>query len=164
MKDTGALCFYQPLLKLGKCHFCIMSERTLCYRTGNVWAKCYKSQKWEREAQSAEMHVCVGWCVKWNSLWCYTTLPSYSFIEWMISMIVTVRLWSHSKYCQTGSMYAFLIFNWLNITIMFANVSLLVYVNFGILTPLEISLEWERKMQIRKMKNDSLLSYFFCYE
>ncbi len=43
------------------------------------------------------MHVCVGWCVKWNSLWCYTTLPSYNFIEWMISMIVTVRLWRHSN-------------------------------------------------------------------
>jgi hypothetical protein len=56
--------FYQHLLKLGKYHFCIMSERTLCYRTDNVRAKCSKSQKWEREAQSAEMHVCVGWCVK----------------------------------------------------------------------------------------------------
>jgi len=43
------------------------------------------------------MHVCVGWCVKWNSLWRYTTLPSYNFIEWMISMIVTVRLWRHSN-------------------------------------------------------------------
>ena len=61
----------------------------------------------KREVQSAEMHVCVGWCVKWNSLWRYTTLSSYNFIEWMISMIVTVRLWRHSKYCtnQTGSMY-----------------------------------------------------------
>ncbi len=43
------------------------------------------------------MLVCVGWCVKWNSLWRYTTLPSYNFIEWMISMIVTVRLWRHSN-------------------------------------------------------------------
>ncbi len=67
-----------------------MSEGTLCYRTDNVQAKCCKSQKWEKG--SAEMHVCVGWCVKLNSLCCYTTLPSYKFIEWMIGMIVTVRL------------------------------------------------------------------------
>jgi hypothetical protein len=97
--------FYQRLLELGKYPFCIMSERTLCYRTDNVWVKCSKSQKWEREARSAEMHMCVGWYLKWNFLWCYTTLPSYNFIEWMISMIVTVHLWCHSKYCtnQTGS-------------------------------------------------------------
>ncbi len=59
----------------------------------------------KREAWSAEMHVCVGWYVKWKSLWRYTTLPSYNFIEWMISMIVTVHLWCQSKYCtnQTGS-------------------------------------------------------------
>jgi hypothetical protein len=56
--------FYQHLLKLGKYHFCIMSERTLRYRTDNVQAKCYKPQKWEREARSAEMHVFVGWYVK----------------------------------------------------------------------------------------------------
>ena len=56
--------FYQRLLKLGKYHFCIMSERTLCNRTDNIRAKYSKSQKWEREAQSTEMHVCVGWCVK----------------------------------------------------------------------------------------------------
>ena len=56
-----------------------------------------KSQKWEREARSAEMHVCVGWYVKWNSLWCYTMLLSYNFTEWMISLIVTVRLWRHSN-------------------------------------------------------------------
>ncbi len=109
-KRTRALYVYQRLLKLGKYHFCIMSERTLRYRTDNVRAKCSKSWKWEngkREAQSAEMHVCVGWCVKWNSLWCFTMLPSYNFIEWMISMIVTVRLLGHSKYCtnQTGSIY-----------------------------------------------------------
>ncbi len=40
-----------------------------------------------------KMHVWVGWCVKWNSLWSYTTLPSYRCTEWMISMIVAVRLW-----------------------------------------------------------------------
>ena len=84
-------------MKLGKYHFCIMSERTLCYRTDNVRAKCSKSQKWEGKGRALKRHVCVGWCVKWNSLWCYTTLPSYNFIEWMISMIVTVRLWRHSN-------------------------------------------------------------------
>ncbi len=96
--------FYQHLLKLGKYHFCIMSERTLCYRTDNVQAKCSKSQKWEREARSTEMNVCVGWCVKRNSLWRYTTLPFNNFIEWMISTIVTICLWCHSKYRtnQTG--------------------------------------------------------------
>ncbi len=41
-----------------------MSERTLGYRTDNVQAKCSQSRKWEREAQSAEMHVCVGWYVE----------------------------------------------------------------------------------------------------
>jgi hypothetical protein len=46
------------------------------------------------------MHVCVGWCVKWNSLWRYTTLPSYNFTEWMISMIITVRLWRLSNIVQ----------------------------------------------------------------
>ena len=57
-----------------------------------------------REARSA---VRVGWCVKWNSLWCYTMLPFYNFIEWMISMIVTVPLWRHPKYrtYQTGSIH-----------------------------------------------------------
>ena len=50
--------FYQLLLKHGKYHFCIMSERTLPYRTDNFLAKFSKSQKWEREAQSAEMHIC----------------------------------------------------------------------------------------------------------
>ena len=101
----GYFMFYQRLLKLGKYHFCIMSERTLRYRTDNVRSKCSKSRKWEKG--SAEMHVCVGWYVKWSSLWRYTTLPSYNFIEWMISMIVTVRLWRHSKYRmnQTGSIY-----------------------------------------------------------
>ncbi len=110
-KEHGHFMFYQRLLKLGNYHFCIMSERTLFNRTDNVWAKCYKSQKWEREARSAEMHVCVGWYVTWNSLWCYTTLPSYNFIEWMISMIATVCLWRHSKYrtSQTGPMYVSMI-------------------------------------------------------
>jgi hypothetical protein len=37
------LCFYQGLLKLGKYHFCIMSERTLRYRTDNIQAKISKS-------------------------------------------------------------------------------------------------------------------------
>ena len=97
VKDMGTLCFYQRLLKLGKYHFCIMSERTLRYRTDNVRAKCSKSQKWEGKRGALKRHVCVGWCVKWNSLWRYTTLPSYNFIEWMISMIVTVRLWRHSN-------------------------------------------------------------------
>jgi len=56
--------FFQCLLKLGKYHFYILSEITLRYRTDNFQAKCSKSQKLEREAQSAEMHVCVCWCVK----------------------------------------------------------------------------------------------------
>ena len=42
------------------------------------------------------MHVCVGWCVKWNSMTLYN-VAAYNFIEWMISMIVTVRLWRHSN-------------------------------------------------------------------
>ncbi len=56
--------FYQLLLKLGKYHFCTMSERTLRYRTDNVQAKCYKSQKWEGKRRAQKMHVRVGWCVK----------------------------------------------------------------------------------------------------
>jgi hypothetical protein len=97
------------VLKLGKYHFCIMSERTLRYRTDNIQAKCSKSQKREREAQSAEMDMCVSWYLKWNSLWRYTMLPSYNFIKWMFSMIVTVRLWHHSKYRtnQTESIYIY---------------------------------------------------------
>jgi hypothetical protein len=35
VKGHGHLCFYQRLLKLGKYHFCIMSERTLRYTTDN---------------------------------------------------------------------------------------------------------------------------------
>ncbi len=52
------------VLKLGKYHFCIMSERTLRYRTDNIQAKCSKSQKREREVQSAEMDMCVSWYLK----------------------------------------------------------------------------------------------------
>ncbi len=63
-----------------------------------IRAKGSKSQKWEYKRGALKMHLCVGWCVKWNSLWCYTTLPSYNFTEWMISMIVTVRLW---QWCPT---------------------------------------------------------------
>ena len=55
----------------------------------------------KREAQSAERHVCVGWCVKWNSLWCYTTFPSYNFIKWMISLIVSVCLWCQCNILQS---------------------------------------------------------------
>ena len=58
------------------------------------------TQKWEVKRRALKMHVCVGWCVKWNSLWHYTALPSYNFIEWMISMIVTVCLWCHSNIVQ----------------------------------------------------------------
>ncbi len=60
-----------------------------------IRAKGSKSWKWECKRGALKMHVCVGWCVKWNSLWPYTMLPSYDFTEWMISMIVTVRLWRH---------------------------------------------------------------------
>ncbi len=73
----------------------MMSERTLCYRTDNVWAKCSKSQKWEGKHRVLKIHLCIVWCVKWNSLWCYTMLPAYNFIEWIISMIATVGLWCH---------------------------------------------------------------------
>ncbi len=59
-----ALYVYQGLLKLGKYHFCIMSERTLRYRADNVRAKCSKSRKWEKGSAEREMHVCVDWCVK----------------------------------------------------------------------------------------------------
>jgi hypothetical protein len=72
-----------------------MSERTPHCRTDNVWAKCFKSQKWEGKHGALKMHLCVGWCVNRNSLWCYTMLPAYNFIEWMIIMIATVGLWCH---------------------------------------------------------------------
>jgi hypothetical protein len=100
--------FYQRLLKLGKYHFCIMSERTLCYRTDKFKQNALSPENGKREGWSAEMFVCVGWYVKWNSPWRYTTLPSYNFTEWMISMIVTVCLWRHSKYStnQTWSIHS----------------------------------------------------------
>jgi len=41
------------------------------------------------QASSSKMHMCVGCLVKWNSLWPYTTLQSYNFIEGIISKIVT---------------------------------------------------------------------------
>ncbi len=40
------------------------------------------------QARSSKMHMCVGCLVKWNSLWPCTTLPSYNFIEGIISNIV----------------------------------------------------------------------------
>ncbi len=83
-------------------------ERTLGYRTDNVQAKCSKSRKWEKgSAECRNALVCWLVCKIKLSLWRYTTLPSYNFIEWMISMIVTVSLWRHSKYRtnQTGSIY-----------------------------------------------------------
>ena len=47
------------VLKLGKYHFFIMSERTLRYRTDNVQAKCSKSQKWEKgSAERRNARVC----------------------------------------------------------------------------------------------------------
>ena len=67
-----------------------MSERTLRYRTDNVRAKCSKSQKWEKgSAQRRNAGVC--WLVKCK-MKLSMTLPSYNFIEWMISMIVTKGL------------------------------------------------------------------------
>jgi hypothetical protein len=39
LKDM-ALMFLSTFTELGKYHFYIMSERTLCNRTDNVWAKC----------------------------------------------------------------------------------------------------------------------------
>jgi hypothetical protein len=54
--------FYQRLLKLGKYHFCIMSERTLCYRTDNVRAKCSKSRKWEK-GSAEHRNALVCWLV-----------------------------------------------------------------------------------------------------
>jgi len=54
---------YQRLLKLGKYHFCIMSESTLRYRTDNVQAKCSKSQKWEKgSAEHRNARVCWSVC------------------------------------------------------------------------------------------------------
>jgi len=51
--------FYQCLLKLGKYHLSIMTERTLRYRTDNVRAKCSKSQKGEkRSAERRNARVC----------------------------------------------------------------------------------------------------------
>ena len=82
VKGHGHLCFYPPLFKLGNYHFCIMSERTLCFRTDNIRAKCSNSQKGKEGKQGAlkmylfflshvgssvtvlKMYVCVGWCVK----------------------------------------------------------------------------------------------------
>jgi hypothetical protein len=52
--------FLSTFIELGRYRFYIMSERTLCYRTDNVWAKRSKSQKWEGEAQSTE-NACVCW-------------------------------------------------------------------------------------------------------
>ena len=69
-KEHGHFMFYQPLLKLGNYHFCIMSERTLFYRTDNVRAKCYKSQKWEKgSAERRNARVCWLVCNMKLSRW-----------------------------------------------------------------------------------------------
>ncbi len=78
----------------------MMSERTLGYLTDNVWAKISQSQKWEGERRALEIHLSVGWLVKWNSLWHYTILLSYNFIEWMISKIVILCLWPNCSIVQ----------------------------------------------------------------
>ncbi len=63
VQGHGQFLFYQCLLKLGKYHFCIMSERTLCYRTDNVRAKCFKSQKWEKGSpECRNARVCCLVC------------------------------------------------------------------------------------------------------
>jgi len=56
----------------------------------SFWWTCYRIISMVR---SSKMKLIV----KWNSLWRYTTFPSYNFIEWMISMIVTVPLWRLSN-------------------------------------------------------------------
>jgi hypothetical protein len=92
---TQALMFLSMFIQVGKYHFYLMRERTLHYWTDKVKAKYSKSQKWEGKCGALKTHVSVGWLVKWNSLWCYTMLQSYNFIEWMISMRVSVHLWCH---------------------------------------------------------------------
>jgi hypothetical protein len=54
--------FYQRLLKLGKYHFCILSERIFRYRTDNVRAKCSKSRKWEK-GSAERRNSSVYWLV-----------------------------------------------------------------------------------------------------
>ena len=80
------------------------------------------------------MHVCVGWCVKWNSLWRYTTLPSYNFTEWMISMKVTVRLWRHSNIVRIRpDLYIYIYrFLWMILSIL-SYVIILFYVTINYL-------------------------------
>ncbi len=75
-KRTWVLLFLSTSIELGKFHFYIMSERTLCYRTDNIPAKWSKSQKWKWKCGVLKMHVCVGWCVKWNSPWHYHPITS----------------------------------------------------------------------------------------
>jgi len=57
-------------------------------------AKSQKGEGIQGNHRALKMHVCVGWCVN-EGLWSYTMLTPYSAIEWMISMIATVRLWHH---------------------------------------------------------------------
>ncbi len=56
--------FLSTFFELGKYHFYIMKERTICYRTDNVRTKCSKYQKWEGKHRALKRHVCVGWYVK----------------------------------------------------------------------------------------------------
>ena len=96
----GHLCFYQRLLNLVNITFINWVKEHFVIWTDNVWAKCSKSRKWKGKHIALKMDVCVGCLVKLNSLWWYTTLLSYNFIEWMIRIITTVCLRCHCNIVQ----------------------------------------------------------------
>ncbi len=43
----------------------------------------------------------MGGKLKWTLLWCYTTLPSYNFIEWMISKIAAAAVCEKARAKKT---------------------------------------------------------------
>ena len=127
-------------------------------RVPQVGNPCSKSWKWEGECGALKMHMCVGWVVKWNSLWRYTTLPSYNFMEWMISMVATVHLWRLCNIVnQSGSNYILwkllswimLTFSWCDqflkeLKILFGHViaSSLITVNIRLMLSLYLGPKW----------------------
>jgi hypothetical protein len=80
--------------------------------------KCSKSQIWEAECGALKC-LCVLVVGKRNSLWHYTTLPSYTFKEWMISKIAVVQNLS-------------VLPKWLNFEIILLKNCVIIRLHFGI--------------------------------
>ena len=111
--------FCQRLLKFGKYHFCIISKRTLCYRTGNVWAKCSKSRKWEKGSVERR-NACVCWFFQQKPKIHSLTLPPklhhppgfssqsaryyvyiYSYLFWTFKTVTSIGIFDFSSSKQT---------------------------------------------------------------